>query len=135
MDPLFGPDPGTGQKGRLDHKTIHTAQVIRACYLDKADPVQAWKSIYKDAISIKRWLNGLDVKYLHIESKKHGSQDITREKKGGGLAFRVITSQALKFFIPRIIGARKGSIMRINPPIEAEILSKGFDSRSSVVPS
>ena len=47
----------------------YTAQVSRACYLDKADPVQAWKSIYKDAISIKRWLNGLNIKYLHIESK------------------------------------------------------------------
>jgi aminopeptidase len=47
----------------------YTAQVSRACYLDKPDPVQAWKSIYKDAMTIKRWLNGLDLKYLHIESK------------------------------------------------------------------
>lgn len=47
----------------------YASQVIRACYLDKADPIQAWKSIYKDAMSIKQWLNSLDVESLHIESK------------------------------------------------------------------
>ncbi len=59
----------------------YTAQVIRACYLDKADPVQAWKSIYKDAISIKRWLNGLNVKYLHIESKNMDLKILPGEKR------------------------------------------------------
>ncbi len=43
-------------------------QVVRACYLDKADPVAAWQKIYGDAMTIKRWLNRMKVKYLHIES-------------------------------------------------------------------
>jgi aminopeptidase len=46
----------------------YTSQVIKACYLDKKDPVKAWKNIYKDAMSIKNWLNRLNVKFFHIES-------------------------------------------------------------------
>jgi aminopeptidase len=44
-------------------------QVIRACYLDQADPVRAWKSIFKDAMTIKKWMNSMDVKHYHIESE------------------------------------------------------------------
>ena len=47
----------------------YTAQVVRACYLDQKDPVKAWKNIFKNAMVIKNWLNRLDVKFLHIESK------------------------------------------------------------------
>jgi aminopeptidase len=46
----------------------YTAQVVRACYLDKPDPVQAWKKIYRDATAIKRWINGMGVKSYHVES-------------------------------------------------------------------
>ena len=46
----------------------YSNQIIRACYLDKPDPVRVWKTIYKDAMSIKKWLNSLDAKYYHIES-------------------------------------------------------------------
>ncbi len=47
----------------------YTNQVIRACYLDKDDPVQTWHSIYKDAMTVKKWMNSMDVKYYHIESE------------------------------------------------------------------
>jgi len=47
----------------------YTNQVIRACYLDKANPVQAWKDIYKEAMNVKKWLNSMDVKYYHIGSE------------------------------------------------------------------
>ena len=47
----------------------YTNQVIKACYLDKANPVQAWKDIYKEAINIKKWMNSMDVNYYHIESE------------------------------------------------------------------
>lgn len=47
----------------------YTNQIIRACYLDKSDPVQAWKTIYKDAMAIKKWMNSMAVKYYHIESE------------------------------------------------------------------
>jgi aminopeptidase len=44
-------------------------QIIRACYLDKTDPVRVWKAIYRDAAAIKKWMNRMDVKYYHIESE------------------------------------------------------------------
>ncbi len=44
-------------------------QIIRACYLDKSDPVRAWKAIYREAMSIKKWINNLEVKQYHIASK------------------------------------------------------------------
>jgi aminopeptidase len=44
-------------------------QVIRACYLDKSESVQAWKAIFKDAVAIKKWMNSMDVKQYHIESE------------------------------------------------------------------
>ncbi len=47
----------------------YSNQIIRACFLDKADPVRAWKDVYKDAMSIKNWLNDMKVKYYHVESE------------------------------------------------------------------
>lgn len=47
----------------------YTNQIIKACYLDKPDPVGAWKSVFKDAVAIKKWMNSLDVTYYHVESE------------------------------------------------------------------
>jgi aminopeptidase len=47
----------------------YTNQIIRACYLDKSDPVQAWNTICRDAMAIKKWMNSMEVEYYHIESK------------------------------------------------------------------
>lgn len=44
-------------------------QVIKACFLDEDDPVAKWKSIYKEAIAIKKWLSGMDVSYYHVQSE------------------------------------------------------------------
>jgi aminopeptidase len=46
----------------------YTDQIIKACHLDKKDPVRQWEGIFKDAVRIKRWMNSLDVKYFHIVS-------------------------------------------------------------------
>lgn len=43
-------------------------QVKRACFLDMADPVKQWKDIYRDAVTLKRWINRLDIRKLHVES-------------------------------------------------------------------
>ncbi|MBN2400948.1 MAG: aminopeptidase [Spirochaetes bacterium] len=43
-------------------------QIIKACYLDKDDPVSEWENIVRNAGKIKKWLNSLKVKYFHIES-------------------------------------------------------------------
>ena len=47
----------------------YSNQIIKACYLNKASPVEHWQSIYKNAISIKKWLNSMKVKSYSIESK------------------------------------------------------------------
>ncbi len=46
----------------------YTSQVIRACYLDMDDPVKGWEDTFNDAMTIKRWINRLNVEYFHIES-------------------------------------------------------------------
>jgi aminopeptidase len=48
----------------------YTAQIIRACYLDHPDPTEQWKGVYKKAMTIKKWLNSLDVQTFHIESER-----------------------------------------------------------------
>ncbi len=46
----------------------YTNQIIKACYLDKSDPVKEWSRIYKEMAVIKKWLNSLKIDHLHIES-------------------------------------------------------------------
>ncbi|MBT8363571.1 MAG: aminopeptidase [Deltaproteobacteria bacterium] len=46
----------------------YARQVATACFLNKSAPVDEWRRIYKDAQSIKKWLNAMNVKYLHVES-------------------------------------------------------------------
>lgn len=48
----------------------YTDQLVTACYLDKADPVGEWVAIHKNAGAIKKWLNSLEIKTLHIESPR-----------------------------------------------------------------
>jgi len=48
---------------------IYASQILKACYLNDDDPVQAWKSIYNEVKGIKKWLNNLKVKYFHVESE------------------------------------------------------------------
>ena len=43
-------------------------QVIKACYLDRKDPVAAWEETYRNALDIKRWLNHMTIERLHVES-------------------------------------------------------------------
>lgn len=46
----------------------YESAIVKACYLDKDDPVKEWKRILKDSSVIKKWLNKLPVKKFHIES-------------------------------------------------------------------
>lgn len=43
-------------------------EIIRACHLDKDNPVKIWKDLYKESQEIKKRLNSLDVDYFHIKS-------------------------------------------------------------------
>ena len=62
------PTEELARKAKLSLKQ-YTNQVIKACYLDQPDPVGAWKGVFKDAVSIKKWMNSMDVKYYHVESE------------------------------------------------------------------
>ena len=46
----------------------YTRQIVKSCFLNKMDPVSHWQDIYKNAQSIKKWLNSMDVDYFHVES-------------------------------------------------------------------
>lgn len=47
----------------------YTSQIIKACYLDKENPVREWNGILQVVQGIKKWLNSLKIKTLHIQSK------------------------------------------------------------------
>jgi aminopeptidase len=46
----------------------YTQQVVRACYLDKKEPIQEWESVYREAQTIKDWLSRMDAVRYHIQS-------------------------------------------------------------------
>ena len=59
----------------------YSHQIIKACFLDKTEPVAQWKAIYSDAQKIKRWINRLQVKHFHIESKHIDLEIVPGEKR------------------------------------------------------
>ena len=73
------PTPELAKQARLSMRQ-YTAQVIKACHLDKRDPVKAWKGIYEKVTAIKKWINNLEVTYYHIQSD-HVDLRITPGKK------------------------------------------------------
>jgi aminopeptidase len=46
----------------------YARQVVRACFLDSASPVDEWQRIHRRAGEIKRWLDGLGVVGFRVES-------------------------------------------------------------------
>ena len=63
------PTPELAKRAGLTMRQ-YTNQIIKACYLDRGDPVQAWKTFYKEATAVKKWMNSMEVKYYHIQSEK-----------------------------------------------------------------
>jgi aminopeptidase len=61
------PTKALAEHARMSRKT-YTREIVRACYLDRSDPVAAWKAILRKATAIKRRLNALPVKTLHVTS-------------------------------------------------------------------
>lgn len=47
----------------------YAAQVVRACYLDRKDPVSEWREVHRNAAAIKKWINSLGIRELHVESE------------------------------------------------------------------
>lgn len=61
------PTPALAENAGLS-ETDYAAQIIRAAYLDEADPVAAWEAIFQQAEGVKTWLNSMDVEYYHVQS-------------------------------------------------------------------
>ncbi len=59
----------------------YARQVATACFLNKSAPVDEWRRIYKDAQSIKKWLNAMNIKYLHVESDRIDLEVTPGEKR------------------------------------------------------
>ncbi|MBW2427428.1 MAG: aminopeptidase [Deltaproteobacteria bacterium] len=46
----------------------YSHQIVKACFLNKTSPVSQWQQIFKNAQSIKQWLNNMKVRHYHVES-------------------------------------------------------------------
>lgn len=46
----------------------YTAQIVRACRLDAADPVAQWRSVLAEMNEVRRWLDAMDMISLRVES-------------------------------------------------------------------
>lgn len=42
-------------------------EIIKACFLDEADPIAKWRDVFKQTEDIRGKLNALDVEWLHVE--------------------------------------------------------------------
>lgn len=56
-------------------------QIVRACFLNRTAPVTQWESIYKKAQSIKKWLNGMPIRHLRIETSNMDLEITPGEKR------------------------------------------------------
>ena len=59
----------------------YTERIVRACYLDRENPVQEWELIHQKISRIKKWLNGLKVRYFRIESRSMDLKITPGEKR------------------------------------------------------
>ena len=59
----------------------YTQQIIKACFLNRTAPISEWQRVYKNAQSIKKWLNSLRVEYFHVESKNIDLEVTPGEKR------------------------------------------------------
>ncbi len=59
----------------------YTNQIVRACFLNRKAPVSQWESIYKNAQSIKKWLNRMQIRSLRVESSNMDLEITPGEKR------------------------------------------------------
>jgi aminopeptidase len=48
----------------------YAAQVVKACFLNRSQPLDHWQEIFRRALAIKKWLNSMKVESLHVASEK-----------------------------------------------------------------
>ena len=61
------PTAALAKHAQISQKSYAT-QIVKACFLNAKSPVAEWQRIYKEAQSIKQWLNRLPIARLHVES-------------------------------------------------------------------
>jgi aminopeptidase len=82
---LFGwtlcmlPTAELARHARMD-MAAYGGQIVKACFLNRKDPVKQWGEIFKRAATLKRWLNRMTVKHYHVESK-HIDLEVTPGQK------------------------------------------------------
>ncbi|MBN2284493.1 MAG: aminopeptidase [Deltaproteobacteria bacterium] len=107
------PTPELARQARMTLSS-YARQIIRACYLDRKNPVAEWKAIHWKASEIKDRLNSLDVKELHVRS---ASMDLRitpgRKRKWIGISGHNIPSFEL-FMSPDWRGTE--GVYRANQP-------------------
>jgi aminopeptidase len=62
------PTPELAKNAKLSLEQ-YTKQIIKACFMDSDNPASTWENIYKEAETIKKWLNSMSVSYYHIQSE------------------------------------------------------------------
>jgi aminopeptidase len=51
-------------------QTAYARQIVKACFLNRREPLKHWKSVFANAATIKAWLNRMTVRHYHIESNQ-----------------------------------------------------------------
>jgi aminopeptidase len=59
----------------------YTDQIVTACFLNRTSPVSHWQNVFKNATSIKKWLNSMKVNFYHIESENINLKITPGEKR------------------------------------------------------
>ncbi|UCH19480.1 MAG: aminopeptidase [Deltaproteobacteria bacterium] len=62
------PTKALADQARLSMKK-YTYQIVNACFLNRKSPVTEWQNIYKNITRIKKWLNSMKIRCLHIASE------------------------------------------------------------------
>ena len=86
------PTAELAKHARITQKS-YSAQIVRACFLNKTSPVMEWQRIYKEAQLIKQWLNRMPIAYLQVESENVDLQiSLGESRKWVGISGRNIPS-------------------------------------------
>lgn len=62
---LYG-TPAMAKEAKLSEKE-YWDQIIKACFLNEADPIKKWKEVYKEMTAIENKINKLKIDRLHVE--------------------------------------------------------------------
>lgn len=63
------PTEGLAEKAGLASED-YARQVVRACYLDRSDPLGAWKETMRRIRELRTWLDALPARAFHVESAR-----------------------------------------------------------------